>query len=227
MATFTAGTALSSTTNTDTYAFTALTPAVGDLLVCFVKSGETTASTAITSDVGGIGFTKIAQTLYNTSADFCDVFVANQLVTSAVSHTLTWTCTGDNANGGSRVVGRVSGMSRTGLDAVRQFKEQENQSAGTPAPAFDTAALTGNLTFAVMVNATNPATMTTPSGWTERHDVGYNTPPSGLHVCTRDSGFTGTTVTWGSASASVFGAVIVELDTSVPPSPPPLVVARR
>lgn len=227
MAAYTVGSALSSTTNTDTYAFTAITPAVGDLLVAFIKSGETTATTAVTSNQG-ISFTRVAQTVYNASVDFVESWVATSLVTSAVSTTLTWTCTGDAANGASRVVGRVSGMSKVNSAAIRQFKESENQSAGTPAPAFDSSALTGNLTFAVMGNETNPATMTTPSGWTERHDVGYNTPPSGLHVCTRDSGFTGTTVTWGSASASEFGAIIIELDTSATAAvvAPHLAVAR-
>lgn len=203
-----------STTNADLYAHAAFTPAASELLMVFVRSGETAAAGVLTSDVG-ITFTNVARTDLNGGVDFIDTFVADSL-TTAVPTILTWSCTGDNANGRFCCGFRISGMTRTGLSAIRQFKEQENQAAGTPAPVFDAACLTGNLTCAVAGNLNNSSGLTGPSGWTLRVSSGYNTPTTGIYTSTRNSGFTGTTVTWGSASATVFGAIIVELDTSAP-----------
>lgn len=214
MATYTAGLTTASTTNTDTYALGPFTPAANDLLVVFCRSGETAVAGAVTSSTG-LTFTNVTRTDFNTSVDFIDVFVANAL-TTAVAHTLTWTCTGDAANGCFRVVARISGMTRTGASAIRQIAEQENASAGTPAPVFGSACLTGNLTIAACGTLVNPTALTGPAGWTLRQDSGYNTPATGMYMGSRASGFTGTTVTWGSASATVFGAVVVEYDTSAP-----------
>jgi hypothetical protein len=60
--------------------------------------------------------------------------------------------------------------------------------------------------------------MTTVTNWTERQDVGFANDTNGLEVITRDSGFTGTTMTWGSSSASRFASMIIELDTTAAPS---------
>ena len=214
------------TTNAETYAFTAFTPAAGDLIVAMARAGATAVAGDMTSDVG-ITFTKLDHVLYNASGARVYVFVANEFAT-AVSTTLTFTCTGDAADGCVRMAARVSGMSRTGLAAVRQYKKQENAAAGTPAPAFDAACLTTNPTIACMGNLSNPAGMTQPSGWTERADSGHTNPTSGGYYASRDSGFTGTTVTWGSASATDFGAMIIELDASAAAEvPPPILVTAR
>ncbi|MDP2735983.1 MAG: hypothetical protein Q8P12_07310, partial [bacterium] len=63
-------------------------------------------------------------------------------------------------------------------------------------------------------NDSNPAGLAAPVGWTEQADVGQGNPPVGLETVTRDSGFTGTTITWGGTSASAFASIIVELDTA-------------
>jgi hypothetical protein len=56
--------------------------------------------------------------------------------------------------------------------------------------------------------------MTPPTSWTEDSDNGYSTPTAGQESVSRVSGFTGTTVTWGGTSATAFGDIIVEIDTS-------------
>jgi hypothetical protein len=56
--------------------------------------------------------------------------------------------------------------------------------------------------------------VTEPTGWTEHADTGYNNPTSGMEVASRDSGFTSTSIIWGSNSASNWGAIIAELDSS-------------
>jgi len=202
-----------STSNATSYASGSFTPAAGDLLIATVTASGTIAAGTMT-DTQALGFTRVATALKNTSADTIYVFVALHFA-AASSMTVTFNCTGDSATGAVIQIVRVSGMSRRGIGAIRQFAVQANQAAGgTPAPAFTAAALTGNPTIGVVGNSTSPATLTAPTGWTELDDTGYATPTTGAEYVTRNSGFTGTTITWGSTSASAFGDIILELDAS-------------
>ena len=202
-----------STANTTSYASGAFTPAANDLLVAFVVASATTATGTMT-DSQGLGFTKVTSRVYNSSAETIYLFVANNLA-AASSMTVTFDCTGDAATGVVIFVARVSGMTRTGTAAIRQSSGQNNLTAGTtPAPVFAAAALTGNPTLGVVGNLSNPAALTEPTGWTERGDTGFASPTRGGEYVSRDSGFTGTTITWGSAGATAKGDISVELDTS-------------
>lgn len=200
----------------------AVVPAVGDLLVVFVtKEGSALASPMasadLTSSVAPTGFTLIRNEGHQSGTAHVGVFVADAKTVNTTSRTVTLANGADAGAGTNITVYSVSGMSRTGAAAVRQSAGQSNQSAGTPAPAFGVAALTGNAVLGCIYNATNPAGVTPPSGWTETAaaDSGYTTGQvSGIESCFRNSGFTGTTVTWGSASASAFASIILELDTS-------------
>lgn len=204
--------------NGTSYVSGAFTPVAGDLLVVFVTATGTVATGTMT-DSQGLGFTKVTSALKNTSADTIYFFVSNNTA-AASSMTVTFNCTGDAATGATTQVARIAGMSRKGLSAILQTAKQENQAAsGTPAPAFAAAAHTGNPTLGVVGNSTNPATMTPPTSWTEQNDTGHTLPTDGSEYVSRDSGFTGTTITWGSTSASAFGDIIVELDTTTPPAP--------
>jgi hypothetical protein len=219
MATVTHRISTAATTNVSSYASGAFTPAVGDLLVAFVVSTDTVAAGTMTGTGAGQSFTKVGSyTKAATAAGTIYCFVSNILTTVAASQTVTFDCTGDAATGAVIQVFSISGMTRTALNgAVRQFNGVSNQAAGTPAPAFSSAALTGNVCAGVVGNATNPATMTAPGSWTEGNDTGYATPTTGAEYIYRNSGFTGTTVTWGSASATGYGAMIVEFDTTAAP----------
>lgn len=204
------------TTLTQTsYVSGAFTPAAADLLLVFVTSNATVAVGTMT-DSQGIGFTKVTSAVYEASINTIYLFVANGPA-AASSMTVTFDCTGDAAGGNIIQVVRVSGMLKFGLDAILQTAKQENQAAaGTPAPAFAASAKTGNPTLGVVGLSDNPAAMTPPTSWTEQSDAGYNTPVTGAEYVTRNSGFTGTTITWGSATSAVFGDIIVELDTDPP-----------
>lgn len=205
-----------STSNTTSYASASFTPAAGDLLVVYVTASGTVAAGTMT-DSQGLGFTKITSVLKNASADTVYMFVANNLA-AATAMTVTFDCTGDAATGAIIQVARVSGMTKTGASAVRQTQTTANgAAAGTPAATFASAALTGNPTLGVVGNSSSPATLTPPTGWTEREDQGYSTPTTGAEYATRDSGFTGTTITWASTSATAFGVIIAELDASAAP----------
>lgn len=196
----------------------------GNLLVCFVVvSGNTNDSPTMTDqgfDAGSPGtktWTRILTVAKNASADRLSVFVRDTFLENVDAGTIT-AATGSNT-AGELVVIEVSGMLRTGASAILQSASQANQSASTtPAPAFSASALTANMTMGAVGNGTNPATMTTASGWTERQDAGQNTPATGLEVITRDSGFTGTTITWGSTSGTAYADIIIELDNTAAPS---------
>lgn len=213
MATTTFKINLASTTNASVYTTAAFTPAASDLLVAFVMaSGSTINANFVTST--GITFKQIARIAGRASADSLYVFVANKLAT-AVSMTGSFDCTGVTASGALIDIYAVTGMSRFSGYAVKQFASQANATlATTPAPVFSASALTGNVTLGAIGNATSPATLTPPTSWTEGSDHGYATPTTGLESVFRNSGFTGTTVTWGSTSATSFASLIIELDTT-------------
>jgi hypothetical protein len=189
-----------------------LTSAVGDLwIVMGAETGVTTTPT-LTDDQAGGTYTLITSALKNTSADKQFAWVRNALFTSAVSTTVTFTPSGDT--GGGCCVIAISGMSRYGLDAIRQNAKQENIASGTPAPVFTFAALTANLCIGSVHDATNGNSVVQPASWSELQDVGYNTPTTGLEVASRDSGETNSTITWGGAAASAFSAMALELDVT-------------
>ncbi len=207
-----------SSSNVTSYASGSFTPAADELLVAFVTASGTIAGAAM-SDSQGLTFSLIKKARKASNADTIYLFVANRLAANSAM-TVTFDCTADAATGAIIQVAGVSGMTRTGADAVRQTAISENVASGTPAPAFSASALTGNPTLGVVGNGANPAGMTTPTSWTEKDDTGYTTPATGAEYVSRDSGFTGTTVTWGSSSGTAFGAIIVELDSSAAPATP-------
>jgi hypothetical protein len=215
-ATVTALITTTSTANAATYASGAFTPAKGDLLVAFVVvSGSN--DTGAMSDTQDLGFALATSTTMGAGANTLYVFVAQRFATSS-SMTVTMQVPNGAGTGAAISVAEVSGMTRAGPGALRQVAVAANQAAGTPAIAFPGAVLTGDPALGFVGNATNPATLTPPSGWTENADVGFATPTIGAEYASVNSGFTGTTVTWGGASATAWGGIAIEMDTSAPPS---------
>ena len=210
--TFVAGTA--STINASSYASGSFTPAANDLLVVFVHASGTIAADAVLTDSQNLGFSLVGKVADGTNVNTSYIFVAQNFA-AASAMTVTFGCVSDSATGSVIEVYRISGMSRVGSMAVRQVATSPNQaSGGTPAVTFGQAVLTGNPTLGFVSNATSPATLTPPTSWTEGNDTGYSTPTTGMEVVSRASGFTGTTITWGSTSGSAFAAGAIELDTS-------------
>lgn len=192
------------------------TPAAGDLIIIVTAHTGNTSNATPTDDQSGT-YTEIGTgALKASSADVMRAFVRDSFIPAAVSTTFTHS-PGTTSGGGLQVL-KVTGMSRVGLNAIIQSAVQQNQAAATPAPVFGAAPNTNNPIIGAVFNATNPAGMTPRTNFTERADVGYNTPTTGLEVMSRDSGETATTQTWGSASASAFSSLVVELDSSVPPA---------
>lgn len=188
------------------------TPAVGDLIVIIRANTGNVVSHAPTDTASG-SYSLATSALKATSADLMEVWVRNSLITSATS--TTFSDAPGTTTGGGLTVFKVTGMFLTGANAVRQVATQANQAtAATPAPVFSSAVLTSNPVIGAVFNATSPATMTPRTGYTETTDLGYSTPTTGLESMFRSSGETGTTMTWGSASASAFCSVVVELNAN-------------
>jgi hypothetical protein len=203
-------------TNSGTKTVTA-TPAVGDLIVIVTANSGSTGTTFAPTDnnSGGAGtYTLINTAVKATSADTMQIWVRTALITSATS--TVFTQAPGTTTGGGLVVLDVQGMDKTGATAVVRSAIQSNQAAGgTPAPVLGATPSSLNAIIGAVFNATNPATMTQRSGYSEIADLGYNTPATGLEVMSRNSGETSATITWGSTSASAFASIAIELDTRV------------
>lgn len=195
------------------------TPAVGDLIVIVVAHTGSTASVAPTDDNNSGTYTLINTAVKATSADTMQMWVRNKRIEAASS--TVFTHAPGTTSGGGLGVFKITGMARDGSStAARQSAIQSNQTSTStaPAPVLGSAALTTNPLIGAVFNATSAATMTPRASpaWTERFDVGYSSPTTGLEVMTIDSGETATTITWGGNSASAWCSMVVELDISSP-----------
>jgi len=219
MATATFGTGLYSSANTATYDSTTYTPAAGDLLVVYFHiSGTANPNLYVSSDTRGLGFVKVADTTFTSAgaAGRGALFVAARFA-PALSEIITCNTSSDNGTGAAVLVWAISGMGRTGSDAVRQVALENSHAAGTPAPTFPINALTDNLILGFVGDEGGaPPHWTPPSGFTEpaSGEGNFTAPAVSAETCNRDSGFTGTTVTWGNASTGVFSSLIAEFDTT-------------
>lgn len=212
MAAWTHAVTTPSSLNTNSYASGAFTPAASDLLVVMVMASDTVASATLT-DSQSLGFTPITSSTRGANTVY--LFAANALA-AASSMTVTFDCTGDNATGCVIQVAQCSGMTLTGASAVRQSHQLNAAGGTTPEIVFPSAPLSANPLIVGMLNSTNPAGVSPPSGWAEQSDTGYATPGTGSEYATLDSGSTANAVAWGSVSASAWATVGAELDASAP-----------
>jgi hypothetical protein len=201
-----------------------LTPAVGGLLVVVAGASGTAAGSygTITDDQGGT-YTRVIESTRTTSG-YEAIYIRDQLVTSAVLHTVTVSQPGGDTGGGLAVA-EFSGCTNVGSAAAGAKGGQSNQASGTtPSITLDASASSTNPVVAAISMTGNPGTVTAPSGFTQRQSVSYNTPATALRPYTRDSGFSGSTLTWGSTANQSFGDVAVEI---IPSSGPQTILAGR
>jgi hypothetical protein len=213
--TVTHGLATASTSNASSYVSGAFTPAANDLLVVFVvASGQTTGAGTLTSSVSGIRFTAITQATKAASADRLYAFVANAPA-RPVSQTVTF-APSSAATGAIIEIVRIAGIPRMGLDAIKQSVVTNNgAAAGTPSVTFGASCLTGNVTLVFQASAlTTTTAVTPPTNWTEQNENTYSTPSTHCEYASRNSGFTGTSVTWGNANSTAWGAIGLEINAA-------------
>jgi hypothetical protein len=205
------------TGNVATYTCASFTPANNDHLCGFFAIGaEVSTDWTVTDSLGGT-WTKIVRSLRGGSASFMEFWVRNT-ASNGSAMTVTFSHATGNATGASMVILKTPGMSKYGSTSVKQNAIQQNVAAGgTPAVTFGAACLTTNPVVGAVNALANPAavTPTASPAFTELIDSGYNTPATGTEVQSIASGFTGTTLTWGSTEAGGgFCTIGVELDAS-------------
>lgn len=186
------------------------------LYMLFVILANNTNTSMTCSDSLGGTWSLLDTTLLGASDEhIAAVFIRDILNPTTDGMTVT-VASGANEAGEIHTLS-VTGCTRTGLQAVKQWAKQTKQAGGgTPAPSFSAACSTTSYTCGAVMN--EGGSLTPPTGWTERNDFGQNTPTIAMETISRDSGFTGTTVTWGSTSATNFVSWILELDDSPPPA---------
>lgn len=197
-------------------------PASSDLLIVHVYASATIEDPGVLTSSTGMTFTQYERYERSAAGHTLYAFVSDTLVSNTASQSVTFNPV-DPAGGTVICIQRIAGMTRTGLDAIRQSASDPTVTSGsTPDPAFPVAALTGNVTLGFVGSSRNPAAITPPTGWTEDADTGHATPDAGAEIVHRDSGFTGTDITWGSdvGTGIGFGAIITELDTSAAAASP-------
>lgn len=208
----------SDTTNTPN-ASGSFSPTSGSLLVVISTMTGTTATTpSCTSSIGGFTFSNATFAFWPAvAAQGIYMWVADALVSNTASQTVTID-DADTATGTNIVVIQITGMTKTGLSAFRQIgtPDSDNSPAATPTVPFAGACLTGNPVIGAVgaTSITPPYAITEPSGFSELSEIEHDTPDTGQQVSYVNSGFTGSTLTWGSTFAGNGGAIAVELDAS-------------
>jgi hypothetical protein len=184
-----------------------ITTVTGDLLIAIYVSNGTGTATCTDNQSGT--WTKIAATLYNASGSQLTFWVRDQLVVTGAATTVTMAGGGGGASYSTVIA--VSGMNYAGTAAIVQSAAAANQASGsTPAVTFSSSVQTA----AVTIGAVSANTLTPPTNWLERTDAQQN-PGNRLEVITRDSGFTGTTITWGNTAGANYAAFAIELQSGV------------
>lgn len=207
------------TSNSPTTHTVTATPAANDLIVVVhggsgFASGDTSVITDNNSGGGGTYTILGSAVMSSGGGTDCALWISirDSLVSSATSTVFTNTEVG--LSGGGLTVFRVSGMSRTGSSAARQFKGESTQTENPPSITFNSATLTDNPIILAVAGEDNPPALTAPTDFSESFDSGYSTPTSGFWVGFINSGKTSTTYTWSGGAVTDHNEAGVELDTS-------------
>jgi hypothetical protein len=189
-----------------TVAIAALT---GDLLVIIGSFSGVISATPTASDDAGGTYTRINVAGWTVgSVNGLAAFVRNELVASDA--TITVTVQASNTAGEIHAHA-FAGVGIAGITAIRSSGFLAEQAGGTtPAPVLNQSALTTNPTIAAVASA--DTTTEPPASWTERLDTSQVTPTTALETCTRDSGFTGTTITFGATQGTVYACCALEIN---------------
>lgn len=194
-----------------------ITPVVGDLFVVLVANSGSTGTPTLTDDNTGGTYTQILSAVKLTSLDTMSAWVRDNPLLNTTSTIVTMTP--GTTTGGGLVVIAVSGMSRTGVNAIRQSGQQDNQSSSTPGPSFPTAVLTSSMCVGAYF-ASDTGLLSGPVSWGLKANPTYITPAAILQLNTINFGENHQIINWTSASVTTYCDLIVELDASL--ANPPL-----
>jgi len=118
---------------------------------------------------------------------------------------------------GTSMTGHVgAAIGVMGFPKVRQVKKTTRTAGAAAAPSitFDNPVASGSLILAAVYIANTGAGtgLTVPSGFSALYNGGYTTPTVDMQVVARDSGFSGSTITWGSTTTSNWNIIAIELE---------------
>lgn len=188
------------------------TPAVGELIIVYLNIADWDETNLDVTDNNSDGLGTYSEINHTTldGTHTISAWVRDALVGSATSTNFSVTAVNQTAC----VVGvlRFSGVTKTGLTAIRQENTNIDTSAVTPSVSFAGSTLTSNIVVAGV--GSGDTTQTPPATFTERVEANQATPTTALEVATVDSGFASSTITWGAASSTDWVAVAFEIDTS-------------
>ena len=195
------------------------TPAVDDLIVLAIAhTGDSSWSNPTDNNSDDLGTYTIVGSItsnINDGVSAIGIYVRDAAIGSASSTVFTAPDPGTDTGGGLFVL-KITGMSRYGIGAVRQYKYASTSSGGAGTTGTWTSAkLTGNPVIGVLGDTLGSAAAPT-SGYTELFDANYSTPFCRVEVQSRNSGDTSSSMLWtGAAGTSMTGEVLgVEFNAS-------------
>jgi hypothetical protein len=201
-----------STSNNTTYALSSFTPSANSLfvIIAFVR-GNTAAPTIVNTSGTAITWTNKASGLFNTSADGTHIFWG-RTGGSAAASVYTVTPSG-NSSGCIAYCFQITGADQTTSDPLKQAVV--NQASSTnPTSGTIPAIITSNAVLSAWAGAlsssTTPAVSTPPTNWTELSEDGFATPTTNASSASRNSGETGTSITF-TAATTPWGLAFVEV----------------
>jgi hypothetical protein len=199
-------------------------PAVGDLVAIVVPHSGTAAwDSPFDNNPDGLGTYSLIGSIATMSTGGIvsqAIYVRNALLGVAVQTTFTAPAPVSPVDtGGGITVLKITGMSRAGLAAVKQFKINVPASGGAASSGvWDIARLATNPTLvALFANTVNANPSTPPSTYTMLFNGVYNTPTCYDSIISRDASVAGTTaISW--PGITMTGTVVsVEFDTAPVP----------
>lgn len=198
------------TTTAGNKATASFTPPANALLLAFVGIATLDTAPTMADSLGGATWALLDSFRSQATTGGLRCYVRSAAVSGAAM-TVSYTSSGD-AGGGIFVIAITGTGGVYGTSAIGATGGQADQAAGTPAPVLSVApAVTSAIVCAVMTNSNVSTNTAPPTGFTEHYDQGFNTPASGMEICSINRGITATTQTFTAATATTFASLAIEV----------------
>lgn len=194
------------------YDINTFTPAAGDLIVVFASWAgvdPTLVTLSAVDDQGGT-YAVAAEISRQANQHTFGVFVREQAAVASPT-VVTITTTGDSATGNNTHVYRVANPGAFGSAAVVQTALLPDQVTGTPGFTFGAPVDTNNPTIGAVASTAASPLAAAPVGWTSGADDTHASPVNSVQSVFRNSGFSGTGVTWSASIGSDWAGAMVEI----------------
>lgn len=187
-----------------------ITPALKDLFVVFAFAAGTGVGATLTdnnTNLGDVGAYTLAQSV-TFGGSKLHAYVRNSLLRGTTSTIVTFDPGASSTAAALAVI--AIGSQNVAMPAAQLQGQTATGAAGVATVTLPTSSQTEDLTLIALANTTNPPGLTAPAGWTNRSNIGA-AGPIGLIAATRDSGFTGTAITWGTNPVTTWGSIALEI----------------